>query len=131
VTIICIDDDPAVRALNARALVKAGFRVYSGGKAIDAIELAKNVRDLALVLLDINLPGASGFDALQVMKANPSLRDVPVLMLSATTDPQGDGAKARKFGAAGLLSYPVTDAVLVEEVRKVVDPKRLPRMKRA
>jgi CheY-like chemotaxis protein len=120
VTVICIDDDPAVRALNARALAKAGFRVYSGGKALDAIELAKNVRDLALVLLDINLPGASGFDALQVLKADPILRNVPVLMVSATSEPERDGARARKLGAVGLVSYPMQDADLVAEVRKAI-----------
>ena len=121
-TIIVIDDDPGARAVNGRALAKAGFSVHSGGSARAVIDLAKNLNDLALILLDINLPGADGFDALRLLKAHPLMRKVPVLMISAAASPE-KAEQAKKLGAVGLLSYPLSDEQLVTAVRQAIDPE--------
>lgn len=120
-TIIVIDDDPGARAANARALAKAGFSVHSGTTARAAIDLARNLYDLVLVLLDINLPGSSGFDALRVLKDHPFLRNVPVLMISAAANIAKE-EEAKRLGAVGLLRYPLSDAELVSAVRHAIEP---------
>jgi two-component system chemotaxis response regulator CheY len=124
VTIILIDDDPGARAANARALAKAGYSVHSGTTARAAIDLARNVFDLVLVLLDINLPGASGFDALRLLKEHPILRGVPVLMISAAADRAKD-EEAKRLGAVGLLTYPLSDTELVTAVQSAIGPEEL------
>lgn len=123
-TVILIDDDPGARAVNGRALAKAGFSVHSGASARAVIDLSRNLHDLALILLDVHLPGADGFDALRLLKSHPLLRKVPVLMISAYAGP--DTAKeAQRLGATGLLSYPLSDQELVAAVQRAIEPERL------
>jgi CheY-like chemotaxis protein len=121
-TVIVIDDDPGARAVNGRALAKAGFSVHSGGSARAVIDLSRNLHDLVLILLDIHLPGADGFDALRLLKSHPLLRNVPVLMISAAASPE-KADEAQRLGAVGLLSYPLSDQELVAAVREAIDPK--------
>lgn len=120
-TIILIDDDPGARAVNGRALAKAGFSVHSGTSARAVIDLSRNIHDLALILLDIHLPGADGFDALRLLKAHPLLQHVPVLMISAAASPE-KAREALRLGAVGLLSYPITDQELVSAVLEAIGP---------
>lgn len=119
-TVIVIDDDPGARAVNGRALAKAGFSVHSGASARAVIDLARNLHDLALILLDIHLPGADGFDALRLLKSHPLLHNVPVLMISAAASAE-KAKEAERLGAVGLLSYPLSDHELVAAVREAID----------
>lgn len=123
-TVIVIDDDAQARALTVRALAKSGYRVQSGGTAAAALELARTVKDIALIVLDIHMPGASGYDALQILKADPVLKDIPVLMCSATADVNVEREKAIQLGAVNLLGYPLADIDLIEAVRKAVGRRR-------
>jgi CheY-like chemotaxis protein len=124
VTIVVIDDDPGARALTARTLAKGGFRVQSGASALDALEYARTVRDIGLIVLDIHMPGATGFDALQILKDDPVLKDIPVVMLSATADVERERPKAIAMGAVTLLGYPLADADLVKVVKEAAGRRR-------
>ena len=80
-----------------------------GEKAVQFLwregEYAEVVRP-NLVLLDINLPGMSGFDVLHRMKADPELCTIPVVMLTASSDEQ-DVAKSYASGASTFITKPV------------------------
>ena len=123
-TIVVIDDDPGARALTVRTLAKAGYRVQSGASAAAALEFARTVKDIALIVLDIHMPGATGFDALQILKEDAVLKDIPVLMLSATAQIDVERPKALEMGAVNLLGYPLSDAELLEVVKGAIGRRR-------
>jgi CheY-like chemotaxis protein len=123
-TVIVIDDDAQARSVTVRALARAGYRVQSGGTAAAALEFARTVKDIALIVLDIHMPGATGYDALEILKADPVLKDIPVLMLSATANASVEREKAIRFGAVNLLGYPLSDAELLGAVKKAVGRRR-------
>lgn len=123
-TILCVDDDPALRALNARLLSKAGYKVLLAGNAMAAIEFSRSTADLALILMDVHMPGGTGFEALQIIKAEPNLRDIPVLMMSATLDVEKNRDEAKRLGAVDLLTYPLPDEVLLKHVRLAIGRRK-------
>lgn len=123
-TIIVIDDDPQCRALTVRTLARAGYSTQSGNSAIAALDLARGVGDVAMIILDVHMPGATGFDALQILKADPILKDIPVLMVSATIDAARGRPKARQLGAIDLLNHPVSDGELLGIVKQAIGRRR-------
>src|SRR5262249_4600405 len=123
-TIVVIDDDPQARALTVRAIAKGGYRVHSGSSARAAIEFAPSGRDIALMVLDLHMPGASGYDALEILKSDPLLKNIPVVMLSATANVQCEREKAVNMGAVTMLGYPLSDEDLLEAVKAAVGRRR-------
>src|SRR5256885_15744584 len=80
--ILVVDDDPDIVALVAYHLARAGYRVSTAAAGREAIELARRERP-ALVVLDLMLPGMSGFDVLETLRADDTTHDIGVLMLTA------------------------------------------------
>src|SRR5215218_3765159 len=85
--ILVVDDEPDIVALVAYHLVKAGYRVSTASTGPDAISAAKQERP-ALIVLDLMLPGASGYDVLEQMRSSPATREIAVLMLTARREEQ-------------------------------------------
>jgi CheY-like chemotaxis protein len=83
--ILVVDDDPANRELLARRLTRSGYApaVVESGEA--ALELLAE-RRFDMILLDLMMPGLSGLETLERLKASPRLRTIPVIMLSAADD---------------------------------------------
>lgn len=105
--ILAIEDDPDLGYLYQSFLEAEGYDVEV---ARDAAEAALRLRDLPdLVLLDLMLPGIDGYTILRRMKADRSIRDIPVIVVSATVPPgrqhiPGADALIRKpFEFDGLL----------------------------
>ncbi|MEO6878581.1 MAG: response regulator, partial [Gemmatimonadaceae bacterium] len=83
--ILVVDDEPDIVALVAYHLVKAGYRVSTASTGLDALDAARQERP-ALVVLDLMLPGASGYDVLEQLRAGAATREIAVLMLTARRD---------------------------------------------
>ena len=75
------DDEPDIVALVAYHLAKAGYRVATAANGHDALAVARRERP-ALLVLDLMLPGMSGFDVLTELRADAATRDVAVLLLT-------------------------------------------------
>ena len=98
--ILIVDDTPANLRLLDEMLSALGFRnrlVTSGRQALSAARRA--VPDI--LLLDILMPGMDGFEVCREFKADPLLKDVPILFLSAVTSAE---EKVRAFSAGSILS---------------------------
>jgi two-component system, OmpR family, phosphate regulon response regulator PhoB len=80
--VLVVDDEPDIVALVAYHLAKAGYRVATAGSGAEALESARRERP-ALIVLDLMLPGMSGFEVLEQLRASEATRDVAVLMLTA------------------------------------------------
>lgn len=99
---LVIDDDPAARELLARMLVRDGFRVRVAASGEEGLELARAERPDAITL-DVLMPGMDGWGVLQALKADPELRDIPVVMVTLTDERSLGFA----LGAAAYLTKPI------------------------
>lgn len=119
--ILFIEDDAFIAGMVSARLVERGYlstNITSGEKAIT--ELKKDIP--ALVILDLFLPGQSGFEVLEAMRADPRTDKVPVLVVS-NTDQANDRERVTKLGAQFLLKSLVTPAEIVERVEEMLSKK--------
>lgn len=115
-TVMMIDDEPMLTEVIGTYLEDAGYRHCIGIN--DATVALQKVRELnpALVLLDLVMPGVSGFEILQALRQDEKLRYTPVIVLTAASDP-GTKLKALSIGATEFLAKPVDPSELVLRVR--------------
>jgi len=116
--ILVVDDEADIVALVAYHLVKAGYRVSTAATGPDALAAAREERPV-LVVLDLMLPGASGFEVLEQLRNAPATRDVAVLMLTARRD-EPDRIRGLALGADDYLSKPFSPQELVLRVGAIL-----------
>jgi len=114
--ILVIEDDVATATLIERVLTKNKLKVRRAHNRAEIVA-ALNQAMYDLVLLDVMLPDANGFDILRSMRAHPRLADVPVLMLTSLTD-EKDVGRGLQLGVNGYLSKPVSPKTLVDSIIK-------------
>ena len=115
---IVVDDEPHIVALVAYHLAKAGYRVSTATNGTDALALASRERP-ALIVLDLMLPGISGFQVLRKLRENHHTRDVAVLMLTARRD-EPDRIEGLSLGADDYLTKPFSPQELVLRVKAIL-----------
>ncbi len=81
-SILVVDDDPEIVALLTTRLGHRGYRVSSAGDGHRAIELARRERP-AIIILDVMMPGKSGWEVAKDLKHDPVTKDIKIVMLSA------------------------------------------------
>lgn len=116
--ILVVDDEPDIVALVAYHLAKAGYRVSTAATGADALEVSRRERP-ALVVLDLMLPGLSGFDVLEQLRADDATRDVAVLMLTARRE-EPDRIRGLSIGADDYLTKPFSPQELVLRVGAIL-----------
>ncbi len=116
--VLVVDDEPDIVALVAYHLAKAGYRVATATSGLDAVEQAKRERP-ALMVLDLMLPGMSGFEVLREIRSDPSTQRMAVLMLTARRD-EPDRIKGLSLGADDYLTKPFSPAELVLRVKAIL-----------
>ena len=116
--VLVVDDEPEIVALVAYHLVKAGYRVATAGTGQDAIDQTRRERP-ALIVLDLMLPGMSGFDVLEQLRADDLTREVAVLMLTARRD-EPDRIRGLSLGADDYLTKPFSPPELVLRVGAIL-----------
>ncbi len=116
--VLVVDDEPDIVALVAYHLVKAGYRVSTASSGPDAVAQARQERP-SLIVLDLMLPGMSGFEVLEQLRAEDSTRDVAVLMLTARKD-EPDRIKGLSLGADDYLTKPFSPQELILRVGAIL-----------
>lgn len=113
-TILCVEDNAQNRLLVNRILSSRGYKVV---EAIDGLAGLDMIRSLKppMVLLDIDLPKMGGIEVVQQVKADPSLRDIPVIALTASAM-QGDKERFLAAGCNDYLSKPIQVQQLIQIV---------------
>lgn len=103
-SITIVDDIPANLGLLDNMLRDGGYHVYAFPAAGMAIRAAdKNPPDL--FMLDINMPGIDGYEACRLIKADPQLKDIPIIFISALNEPW-DKVKAFNLGGVDYVNKP-------------------------
>jgi PAS domain S-box-containing protein len=85
VDVLVVDDEPTVRDLMQRFLVKEGFRVATAAGGEQALQLARELQPCAITL-DVLMPGMDGWAVLAELKGDPLLASIPVIMLTIVDD---------------------------------------------
>jgi two-component system phosphate regulon response regulator PhoB len=116
--VLVVDDEPDIVALVAYHLVKAGYRVSTASSGPDAVAQAKAERP-AMLVLDLMLPGMSGFEVLEQLRADEATRDVAVLLLTARKD-EPDRIRGLSLGADDYLTKPFSPQELVLRVGAIL-----------
>lgn len=121
--ILVVDDTPQNVKLLADLLTVKGYAVTTAADGAAALEkLAADTPDL--VLLDVVMPGLSGYDVCRKIRADPRTALLPVVLVTAL-DPQQERVKGIEAGADDFLSKPINQQELFARVRSLLRIKRL------
>lgn len=129
ITILIADDDPDDRLMTEDALrearlandlhfVEDGVELMSYLNRTHEYEAEVDSPRPGLILLDLNMPRMDGREALEVIKADPSLRRIPVVILT-TSKAEEDIYQSYDMGVSGYIAKPVTFAGLVSAMRQL------------
>ena len=108
--ILVVDDEPDITALVAYHLARAGYRVSTAATGTEALKLARIERP-DLIVLDLMLPGVSGYDVLAELRRLDETRDVGVILLTARRE-EVDRIRGLTLGADDYLTKPFSPAEL-------------------
>ena len=113
-TVLVVDDAPANLSLLA-GLLNGSYRVKLASSGAKALELAHRAAP-DLILLDIMMPEMDGYEVCRRLKADPATQLIPVLFLTAMSQPE-DEAKGFEVGAADFIQKPISPAIVKARVR--------------
>lgn len=117
-TILVIDDSPTEAGIVKKILEQAGYRVLWSENATIGIETAINQQP-QLILMDVVMPGMSGFQATRKLTKNPQTQHIPILMLT-TKDQTSDEYWGMKNGASKYMIKPPTKEVLLAAIEELL-----------
>ncbi|AVQ07863.1 TPA: response regulator [Xanthomonas vasicola pv. zeae] len=116
--IILIEDSPTDRAVFSQWLEKAGHTVVATDTAEEGLELVRSQAP-DLVLMDVVLPGMSGFQATRALARDQATKDIPVLLVS-TKGMETDRAWGLRQGASDYIVKPPREDDLIARIRQLV-----------
>lgn len=116
--VLIVDDEPDILALCSYHLARTGYRVSTAATGPEGLRAAREERP-ALVVLDLMLPGMSGFDVLERIRADTATRDIAVLMLTARRE-EPDRIRGLSLGADDYLTKPFSPPELVLRVGAIL-----------
>jgi CheY-like chemotaxis protein len=117
--VLVVDDQPFIGRIIAMHFERGPFRVSTADDGPSALAFLRAHRDVALVLLDVNLPGMSGLDMMEEARRDSELAQVPFVVLTATGEP-ANLDRARALGAVGFVTKPFSPNKLYQQVRAVL-----------
>jgi CheY-like chemotaxis protein len=114
--ILIADDSVTIQKAFAMTLVGEDFALTAARSADEGLTLARQTRP-DVVIADAAMPGRSGYELCAALKADASLRAIPVFILSSTQRPYDD-AKGQQVGADGNLIKPWDSGTLIEKLKE-------------
>jgi CheY-like chemotaxis protein len=115
-TALLVDDDARNIFALSSVLERRGMHVKTATTGREAIDLIESTPDLAIVLMDIMMPGMDGYETMQVIRADPAFRRLPIIALTAKAM-KGDREKCLDAGASDYLAKPVNTEQLLSALR--------------
>jgi two-component system, chemotaxis family, chemotaxis protein CheY len=115
---LTVDDSKTMREMVSFTLKSAGFEVQEAEDGVQAVTLLKSGR-VDVIITDLNMPNMNGIELIRALRADPTHKLTPILMLTT----EADGAKkeeGKQAGATGWLVKPFQPDKLVAVVAKVV-----------
>ena len=115
-TVLLVDDDARNIFALSSVLERRGMHVLTATTGSEAIALVESTPDIAIVLMDIMMPEMDGYQTMQVIRAKPGFRRLPIIALTAKAM-KGDREKCLEAGASDYLAKPVNTEQLLSALR--------------
>jgi chemosensory pili system protein ChpA (sensor histidine kinase/response regulator) len=117
-----VDDSVTMRKVTGRVLERHGFEVGTAKDGLDALErMAEVIPDL--MLLDIEMPRMDGYELATAMKADPRMRNVPIIMITSRTG-EKHRERAMQIGVERYLGKPYQEVELMRNVFELLGVER-------
>jgi len=116
--ILIAEDERDIRDLVAFTLRFAGHEVFAASNGEEAVELAPRVNP-DLILMDVRMPRMTGYEACKILKADPDLKDIPVVFLSAKGQ-ENEIQQGLSSGAEDYLLKPFAPDQLTSRVKAIL-----------
>ncbi len=116
-SILFVDDADTTRDAYAMFVEWSGYEAIVAGDGREACELARALKP-DLIVMDLNMPVLSGWEAAKVLKADPATAGIPLIGVSARLMRPEERAEIRKCGFSTLCTKPVPPDELLEEIRR-------------
>jgi len=116
--VLYVEDNFQNKRLVKKILVAKGFEVLEADDGLQAVEMTIQERP-DLILMDINIPGIDGMEATARIKANPEVKHIPIIALTANAM-VGDREKIIAAGCDAYMPKPINNALLVDTVKKYI-----------
>ncbi len=121
-TVLVVDDTPANLTVLGE-LLSQRYRVRVANSGQRALAAAASQPRPDIILLDIMMPGMDGYTVIQHLKADPALRDIPVIFVTAM-DADDDETRGLQLGAVDYVAKPIRPAILLARVNTHLELKR-------
>lgn len=113
--VLIIEDEPHIVLSLEFLLQREGYEIATAAEGEEGLALAGSFKP-DVVLLDIMMPGRSGYEICRTIKADPALASIPVIMLTAKAQ-EVERVKGLELGAVAYLAKPFGNAEVLEAVR--------------
>jgi PAS domain S-box-containing protein len=117
--ILCVDDDADLLQLNSTILQSAGYEVIEACSGNECLQRIKEIRP-DLVLLDVMLPDADGFELCKKIKEDPEMFGTYVILISGMEISSGSQVKGLEIGADGYITRPITAPELIARIQAIL-----------
>lgn len=119
-TILIVDDEPDIVNLTEKFLKLGDFDTLTCNNGRDAMEIVKESHDqIALILLDIMMPGTSGYSVLKEIKTNEKYKDIIVVLFTVKSFNE-DVQKGKKLGADAYITKPFSGKELLKRIQDIL-----------
>lgn len=122
-TILVVDDTPDNIDL-LRAVLEDDYRTKIAVNGERALKIANGAEPLDLILLDIMMPGMSGYDVCRALKANPATREIPVMFVTAMSE-VADEQLGLALGAVDYITKPISAPIVLARIKTQLAMKQV------
>ncbi|GGD88259.1 response regulator [Aureimonas endophytica] len=119
-TVMIVEDNELNMKLFRDLIEAHGYATIQTRNGLTAIDLAREHRP-DLILMDIQLPEISGLDVTRMLKADPDLRAIPVIAVTAFAM-KGDEERIRQGGCEAYISKPISVLKFIETIKSFLEP---------
>jgi len=123
-TILIVDDEPDIVNLTEKFLKLGDFETITSNNAKEAMKMVEeNYDKIALILLDIMMPGRSGYSVLEEIKNNERYRDILVVLFTVKSFNE-DVQKGKKLGADAYITKPFSGKELLKKIQELLEENK-------
>jgi DNA-binding response OmpR family regulator len=119
--VLIVEDEPHIVLSLEFLLQREGYETAAAADGEEGLALVRRLRP-DVVLLDIMMPRRNGYEVCQAIKADPELRRIPVIMLSAKAQ-EVEVLRGLELGATAYIAKPFGNAEVLEAVRAALEPR--------
>jgi two-component system chemotaxis response regulator CheY len=117
-SILAVDDSASMRQMVSFTLKGAGYEVIEASDGVEALNIAKT-KSVNMVITDVNMPNMDGISLIKELRALPSYKFTPLLMLTTESSPEKK-QQGKAAGATGWIVKPFNPDQLLNTVKKVL-----------